>query len=81
MLSKIPMYKQQKRVFKHQQALRIAVGFSGEPSKIVTQKSVHVLDGVRVCFPREMFGRLDEIVGMPMIRRIKLGVNMTNFMC
>ncbi len=45
----------------------------------MTQQPIHALDGVRVCFPREVFGRPDEIVGMPMIRRIKPCVNMANF--
>ena len=80
-LDKIPMHKQQKRVLNHLQALRIAVGFSGEPSEIVTQKPVHALDGVRVCFSSEMLGWVDEIVGMPIIRRIKFCVNMANFIC
>ena len=47
--NKIPMHKQQKRVLNHLQTLRIAVSFSGEPGKIVTQQPVHALDGVRVC--------------------------------
>ena len=45
----------------------------------MTQQPIHALDGVRVCFPREVFGRLDEIVGMPVIRRIKPCVNIANF--
>ncbi len=32
-----------------------------------------------VCFSRETFGRVDEIVGMPMMSCIKLCVNMANF--
>ena len=75
------MHKQQKRVLNHLQILRIAEGFSGKSRKIVTQKSVHVLDGVRVRFSGEMFGRVDEIVGRPMVRRIKLCVNMASFIC
>ena len=75
------MHKQQKRVLNHLQILRITVGFSGKSRKIVTQKSVYALNGVRVCFSSEMFGRVDEIVGMPMVRRIKLRVNMANFIC
>ena len=77
--NKIPVHKQQKRVLNHLQILRIAVGFSGKSRKIVTQKSVHALDDVRVCLLSEMFGWVDEIVGTPMIRCIKFCVNMTNF--
>ena len=73
------MHKQQKRVLNHLQILRIAVGFSGKSRKIVTQKSVHALDGICVCFSSEMFGRVDEIVGMPMVRCIKFCINMANF--
>ena len=73
------MHKQQKRVFNHLQILRIAVVFSGKSRKIVTQKSVHALNGVRVCFSSEMFGRGDEIVGMPMVRCVKPCADMPNF--
>ena len=45
----------------------------------MTQKSVHALDGICVCFSSERFGRVNEIVGMPMIRCIKLCVNIANF--
>ena len=79
--NKISMHKQQKRVLDHLQILRIAVGLSSKSRKIVTQKSVHALDGVRVCFSSEMLGWVDEIVGMPIIRRIKFCVNMANFIC
>ena len=75
------MHKQQKRVLNHLKILRIAVGFLGKSRKIVTQKSVHALNGVCVCFSSEMFGRVDEIVGMPIIRCIKFYINMTNFIC
>ena len=73
------MHKQQKRVLNHLQALWKAVGFSGKHRKIVTQKSVHAIDGICVYFSSEMFCRVDEIVGMPMSSRIKLRVNMANF--
>ena len=75
------MHKQQKRVLNHLQILRVAVGFSGKSREIVTQKPIHALNGVRVCFSSEMFGRGDEIVGTPMVRRIKFCVNMANFIC
>ena len=65
--NKIPMHKQQKGVVNHLQILRIAVGFSGKPCKMVAQQPVHALDGVCVCFSSEMFGLGDEIVGMPMV--------------
>ena len=78
---KIPMHKQQNRVLNHLQILRIAVSFPSGPCKIVTQKSVHELNGVRVCFSSEMFGRGDEIVGTPMVRCIKFYINMANFIC
>ncbi len=45
----------------------------------MTQQPVHSLDGVRVCFASEMFGEVDEMVGIPMIRRIKSCIDMTNF--
>ena len=41
----------------------------------MTQKSVHALDGVHVCFSSEMLGWVDEIVGMPMVRRALLKSN------
>ena len=74
------MHKQQKRVLNHLQILWIAVGFSGKPRKVVTQQPVHALDGVRVRFADEMFCWCNNFVGMPMVWRIKFGVNMTNFM-
>ena len=45
----------------------------------MTQQPIHALDGVRVCFSSEMFCGGDEIVYMPMVRRIKSCVNMANF--
>ena len=45
----------------------------------MTQQPVNVLDGVCVCFSSEMFCGGDEIVGMPMVWRIKPCVNMANF--
>ena len=75
------MHKQQKRVLNHLQIFRIAVGFSGKSRKIVTQKSVHALNGICVCFSSEMFGRVDEIVSMTMVGCIKIHVNMANFIC
>ncbi len=47
----------------------------------MTQQPVNSLNGVRVCFSSEMFGRVDEIVDMPMVRRIKFCVNIANFIC
>ena len=79
--NEIPVHKQQKRVLNHLQILRIAVGFSGNSRKIVTQKSVHALNGVRVCISSEMFGSVDENTGMPMVRCIKFCINMANFIC
>ena len=78
---KIPVHKQKKRVHNHLQILRVAVGFSGKSRKIVPQKSVHALDVICVCFSSEMFCRIGEIVGIPMIRRIKFCVNIANFTC
>ena len=77
--NKIPMHKQQKRVLDHLQAFRIAVSFSSKSRKIMTQQPIHALDGVRVCFSSEMFCEGNEIVCMPMVRRIKSCVNMANF--
>ena len=79
--NEISMHKQQKRVLNHLQILRIAVGFSGKPRKIVTQKSVQALNGVRVCFASEMFGMSDDIAGMPMVRCVKFCINMARFIC
>ena len=45
----------------------------------MTQQPIHALDGVGMCFADEMFCGDDEIVGMPMVRRIKSCVNMANF--
>ena len=45
----------------------------------MTQKSVHALDGICVCFSSEMFCWGDEIIGMPMVRCVKFSVNMANF--
>ena len=45
----------------------------------MTQQPIHALDGVRVRFASDMFCWGDNFVCMPMIRRIKLGINMTNF--
>ena len=45
----------------------------------MTQQPIHALDGVRMCFSSEMFCGGDEIVGTPMVRRIKFCVNMANF--
>ena len=73
------MHKQQKRVPGHLQAFWIAVGFSGKSCKIVTQQPIHALDGVGVRFASDMFCWGDNFVCMPMISRIKLGINMTNF--
>ena len=67
MFDRILMHKQQDRVPDHLQAFRIAVSFSGKSRKVVTQKPIHALDGICVCFSNEMFGRVDEIVGMPMV--------------
>ena len=52
---KIPMHKQLKRVLNHRQILRVAVGFSGKSHKIVTQKSVHALDGIVCAFLTRCF--------------------------
>ncbi len=70
-LNKVLVHKQQESVLDHLQILRIAVDFSGKSSKVATQQPVHVLDSICGCFPSEIFGRVDEIVGTPMIRRIK----------
>ncbi len=75
------MHKQQKRVLNHLQIFRIAVGFSGKPRKVVTQHPVHALDGIGMSFSSEMFGQVDEIVGTPMVRRIKFCINMADFIC
>ena len=45
----------------------------------MTQQPIHALDGVGMCFADEMFCGDDEIVCMPMVRRIKSCVNMANF--
>ena len=81
MRKRMSVDKQQKRVLNHLQILRIAEGFSGKSRKIVTQKPIHALNGVCVCFSSEMFGWVDEIVGMPMVRCIKFRINMANFIC
>ncbi len=77
--NKAPMHKQQERVLNHLQILLIAVGFSGKSCKVVTQQSVHSLDGARVCFPDEMFRWVNKFVGIPMIRCIKFCIDITNF--
>ena len=77
--NKFPMHKQQKRVLNHLQILRIAVGFSGKSHKIVTQKSVHPINSVGVCFAYEMFRWINKFVGMPMVQCINFCVDMTNF--
>ena len=61
------MHKQQKRVFNHLHILRITVSFSGKSCKIVAQQPANALYGICVCFSSEMFGRVDKIVGTPMV--------------
>ena len=60
-------------------AIPIAVGFSGESSKVVTQQPIHALNGICVCFTSEMFCGGNNIACMPMVRCIKLCVNIANF--
>lgn len=81
LLNKLTIHKQQESVLNHLQIFRIAVGFSGKFRKIMTQQPIHALDGVRVCFASELFGGDDEIVDTPTVRRIKLCLNMANFIC
>ena len=66
-LNKIPVNKQQEKVLNHPQIFRIAVDFSGEPRKVVANKVVHALNGVRMRFSDEMFCWVDNFVGMPMV--------------
>ena len=65
------MHKQQKRILNHLQILRIAVGLSSKSRKIVTKQPIHALSGVRVCVSNEMFGWVDEVVGVPIVRYVK----------
>ena len=69
------MHKQQEMLFNHLSILRIVVSFSGESCEIMANEALHVFDGVRVRFASEMFGRVDKIVCMPIVRYVKLFVD------
>ena len=60
-------------------AIPIAVGFSGESSKVVTQQPIHALNGICVCFSNEMFCWGNNVVCMSMVKCIQLCINMTDF--